>query len=170
MAALPAVFESWAAAGDVCAIDGDLVSAGCIAPEVGGCMAKITGIGGVFFKSTGDHKKLSEWYASNLGLQLEDWGGAILKWSDDTANDEGLTVWNVAAPDTRWFQPSSASFMINYRVDSLDGMLAQLKANGIEPVKGPESAENGKFAWILDPDGNKVELWEPMLWDDKNKP
>ena len=135
----------------------------------GGRMAKITGIGGVFFKSTGDHKKLSEWYASNLGLQLEDWGGAILKWSDDTANDEGLTVWNVAAPDTRWFQPSSASFMINYRVDSLDGMLAQLKANGIEPVKGPESAENGKFAWILDPDGNKVELWEPMLWDDKNK-
>ena len=132
-------------------------------------MAKITGIGGVFFKSTGDHKKLSEWYASNLGLQLEDWGGAILKWSDDTANDEGLTVWNVAASDTRWFQPSSASFMINYRVDSLDGMLAQLKANGIEPVKGPESAENGKFAWILDPDGNKVELWEPMLWDDKNK-
>lgn len=132
-------------------------------------MAKITGIGGVFFKSTGDHKKLSDWYASNLGLQLEDWGGAILKWSDDIANDEGLTVWNVAAPDTRWFQPSSASFMINYRVDSLDGMLAQLKANGIEPVKGPESAENGKFAWILDPDGNKVELWEPMLWDDKNK-
>src|SRR5688572_22404166 len=135
----------------------------------GGCMAKITGIGGVFFKSTGDHKKLSEWYASNLGLPLEDWGGAILKWSGDTANDEGLTVWSVAAPDTRWFQPSSASFMINYRVDSLDGMLAQLKANGIEPVKGPESAENGKFAWILDPDGNKVELWEPMLWDDKNK-
>ena len=132
-------------------------------------MAKITGIGGVFFKATGDHKKLSEL------VRLEPWssarglGGAILKWSDDTANDEGLTVWNVAAPDTRWFQPSSASFMINYRVDSLDGMLAQLKANGIEPVKGPESAENGKFAWILDPDGNKVELWEPMLWDDKNK-
>ena len=132
-------------------------------------MAKITGIGGVFFKSTGDHKKLSEWYASNLGLPLESWGGAILKWPDDTANDKGLTVWNAAAPDTKWFQPSSASFMINYRVDSLDGMLAQLKANGIEPVQGPEAAENGKFAWILDPDGNKVELWEPMLWDDKNK-
>ena len=67
------------------------------------------------------------------------------------------------------FQPSSASFMINYRVDSLDGMLAQLKANGIEPVNGPESAENGKFAWNPHSDGNKVELWEPMLWDDKNK-
>ena len=132
-------------------------------------MSKITGIGGVFFKSTGDQKKLSEWYASNLGLQLKDWGGAILKWPSDTANDKGLTVWSVAAPDTRWFQPSAASFMINYRVDSLDGMLAQLKANGIEPVKGPDSDENGKFAWILDPDGNKVELWEPMLWDDKNK-
>ena len=132
-------------------------------------MARITGIGGVFFKSTGDHRKLSQWYAANLGLRLEDWGGAILKWTDDTANDNGLTVWNAAAPDTKWFQPSSASFMINYRVDSLDGMLAQLKANGIEPVQGPELAENGKFAWILDPDGNKVELWEPMLWDDKNK-
>ena len=83
--------------------------------------------------------------------------------------ERDFMVWNVAAPDTRWFQPSSASFMINYRVDSLDGMLAQLKANGIEPVKGPESGESGKFAWILDPDGNKVELWEPMLWDDKNK-
>jgi predicted enzyme related to lactoylglutathione lyase len=135
----------------------------------GGCMARITGIGGVFFKSTGDHKKLAEWYASNLGLKLEGWGGAILKWPDDTANDKGLTVWSVAAPDTKWFQPSSASFMINYRVDSLDGMLAQLKANGIEPVKGPDSDANGKFAWIVDPDGNKVELWEPMLWDDKNK-
>ena len=65
--------------------------------------------------------------------------------------------------------PGAYIWVINYRVDSLDGMLAQLKANGIEPVKGPESAENGKFAWILDPDGNKVELWEPMLWDDKNK-
>ena len=60
---------------------------------------------------------------------------------------DGLTVWNAAAPDTKWFQPSAASFMINYRVDSLDGMLAQLKANGIEPVNGPESAENGNFAW-----------------------
>ena len=66
-------------------------------------MAKITGIGGVFFKSTGDHKKLAAWYASNLGLQLEDWGGAILKWPDDTAKDKGLTVWNVAAPDTSGF-------------------------------------------------------------------
>ena len=66
-------------------------------------MAKITGIGGVFFKSTGDHKKLAEWYASNLGLQVEEWGGAILKWPDDAATDKGLTVWSVAAPERDGF-------------------------------------------------------------------
>ncbi len=135
----------------------------------GGAMAKVTGIGGVFFKSTGDPKKLAEWYSKNLGLALEPWGGAILKWPDDTAEDRGLTVWSVAKADTKWFSPSPASFMINYRIDNMAEMLAQLTRNGVEIVKGPESAENGKFAWILDPDGNKVELWEPMPWDDNNK-
>jgi predicted enzyme related to lactoylglutathione lyase len=132
-------------------------------------MAKVTGIGGVFFKSTTDHKKLSEWYRQNLGLQLEPWGGAVLKWTDDKADDQGLTVWNAAAKDTQWFSPSSASFMINYRIDNMAEMLAQLKQNGVEILKGPESHENGKFAWILDPDGNKVELWEPMAWNEQNK-
>ena len=132
-------------------------------------MARITGIGGIFFKSKGDHGALARWYEKHLGLKLEDWGGAILRWPDDRANDAGLTVWNAAANDTKWFAPSDASFMINYRVDNLTEMLAQLRAGGIEPVSGPESHENGKFAWILDPDGNKVELWEPMAWDEKNK-
>jgi predicted enzyme related to lactoylglutathione lyase len=132
-------------------------------------MAKVTGIGGVFFKSTTDHKKLSEWYSKNLGIPLESWGGAILKWTDDKADDNGLTVWNAAAADTQWFSPSPSSFMINYRIDSMTEMVAQLKQNGVELLKGPESAENGKFAWLLDPDGNKVELWEPMAWDDANK-
>lgn len=132
-------------------------------------MAKVTGIGGVFFKSTGDNKKLAEWYNKNLGMQLEPWGGAILKWPDDKAEDHGLTVWHVAEKNTEWFGPSSASFMINYRVDNLSEMLAALKQNGVEILKGPESHENGKFAWILDPDGNKVELWEPMPWDESNK-
>jgi predicted enzyme related to lactoylglutathione lyase len=132
-------------------------------------MAKVTGIGGVFFKSTNDHKKLAEWYSRNLGMQLEPWGGAILKWPDDHANDDGLTVWNVAAKDTKWFSPSSASFMINYRVDDMAALLAHLQQNGVEILKGPESHENGKFAWIVDPDGNKVELWEPMAWDERNK-
>ena len=132
-------------------------------------MAKVTGIGGVFFKSTCDHTKLAEWYSKNLGLPLEPWGGAILKWPDDSSEDRGLTVWNVAKSDSEWFSPSRSSFMINYRIDNMAEMLAQLERNGVEIVKGPESAENGKFAWILDPDGNKVELWEPMPWDEGNK-
>jgi predicted enzyme related to lactoylglutathione lyase len=132
-------------------------------------MARVTGIGGVFFKSTGDHARLARWYADNLGMPLESWGGAILKWPGDTAEDQGLTVWNVAAKDTAWFSPSPSAFMINYRVDDLDGVLRQLTANGVPIAQGPEAHENGRFAWVLDPDGNKVELWEPRLWDAKNK-
>ena len=132
-------------------------------------MAKVTGIGGVFFKSSGDHKALAAWYRKNLGLALEDWGGAVLKWPQDTAEDKGLTVWHVAEAGSQWFAPSQASFMINYRVDDLVELIAQLEASGVPIHKGPESHENGKFAWILDPDGNKVELWEPKNWDEKNK-
>ena len=132
-------------------------------------MAKITGIGGVFFLSKGDNAALAAWYQKHLGLSLESWGGAVLRWPDDKAEDEGMTVWHVAAKDSQWFSPSRSSFMINYRVDNLDELLAQLRANGVEIVQGPESHENGKFAWIMDPEENKVELWEPMIWDDKNK-
>ena len=132
-------------------------------------MAKVTGIGGVFIKSTGDGPALAAWYRQHLGMSLEDFGGAILKWPDDKADDGGLTVWHVAGKDSKWFSPSSSSFMINYRVDNLGELLTQLRASSVEVVSGPESHENGKFAWIMDPDGNKVELWEPMAWDDKNK-
>jgi predicted enzyme related to lactoylglutathione lyase len=124
-------------------------------------MAKVTGIGGVFFKSTSDHKQLAAWYAKHLGLELEDWGGAVLKWPDDKAADRGATVWHVAASSSEWFSPSAASFMINYRVDDLEALLAQLREAGVTIVKGPETHENGSFAWILDPDGNKLELWQP---------
>ena len=132
-------------------------------------MAKVTGIGGIFLKCKGDSTALSAWYQKHLGMPLEDWGGAILKWPDDKAEDQGLTVWNLAGKDSQWFSPSVSSFMINYRVDNLDEMLAQLNAAEVAIISGPESHENGKFAWIMDPDGNKLELWEPMLWDDKNK-
>lgn len=132
-------------------------------------MAKVTGIGGVFFKSSGDRAALAEWYHKHLGLQLESFGGAILRWPDDTASDKGLTVWHVADAASKWFAPSTASFMINYRVDDLDEMLEGLHASGVQVVAGPESHENGKFAWILDPDGNKLELWQPTAWDEKNK-
>jgi len=132
-------------------------------------MARVTGIGGVFFKSNGDNKALARWYENNLGIALEDFGGAVLKWPGDQAEDGGLTVWHVAEKSSEWFAPSQSSFMINYRVDDLTGLLEQLKANGVEVLQGPESHENGKFAWIMDPDGNRVELWEPMIWDEKNK-
>ena len=132
-------------------------------------MARVTGIGGVFFKSRSDNAALAAWYQQHLGMALEDFGGAVLRWPDDKAEDQGLTVWHVAARDSQWFSPSESSFMINYRVDDLDALLAQLRADGIPIGGGPESHENGKFAWIMDPDGNKVELWEPMPWDEKNK-
>jgi predicted enzyme related to lactoylglutathione lyase len=132
-------------------------------------VAKITGIGGVFFRSKGKGAALAAWYQKHLGMPLEDFGGAVLKWPDDRAEDKGLTVWSVADGDSRWFSPSDASFMINYRVDDLGELMAQLRAAGVEVIGGPESHENGKFAWIMDPDGNKVELWEPMIWDDRNK-
>ena len=132
-------------------------------------MAKVTGIGGVFLKCRGDSDALAAWYGKHLGMPLETWGGAVLRWPDDKAEDGGLTVWTLAGKDSQWFSPSESAVMINYRVDDLDGLLAQLRAAGVEIVGGPEAHENGKFAWIMDPDGNKVELWEPMLWDDKNK-
>lgn len=132
-------------------------------------MARVTGVGGVFFKSRGDSAALAAWYQKHLGMPLEPWGGAILRWPEDRAEDKGLTVWHVAKRDTEWFAPSDAPFMINYRVDDLGELLADLQAAGVEILKGPESDDNGKFAWIVDPDGNKVELWEPKALDEKNK-
>lgn len=132
-------------------------------------MARVTGIGGVFFKSRGDRAALAEWYRAHLGVQLERFGGAIFRWPDDPVVDGGLTVWHIADASSQWFEPSNAPFMINYRVDDLDEMLEELRAGGVQVVGGPETHENGKFAWILDPDGNKLELWQPMTWDEKNK-
>ena len=132
-------------------------------------MAKVTGIGGVFLKSKGRGADLAAWYRKHLGVKLEDFGGAVLRWPDDAMQDGGLTVWHVADSGSQWFSPSESPFMINYRVDDLDALLAQLREASVSIVAGPESHENGKFAWVMDPDGNKVELWEPMAWDPKNK-
>jgi catechol 2,3-dioxygenase-like lactoylglutathione lyase family enzyme len=124
-------------------------------------MAKVTGIGGVFLKAKSDSVKLAAWYEQHLGMKLEKFGGAILKWPDDHGADKGQTAWHVAGPDSTWFSPSQSSFMINYRVDNLDELVAQLRSSGVEILKA-QSDETGKFAWILDPDHNKVELWEPV--------
>jgi len=132
-------------------------------------MAKVTGIGGVFFLSQGNGKELSSWYEKHLGIESEAFGSAILQWKDDHAEDNGMTVWHVADHDSDWFAPSESRFMINYRVDDLEAMIEQLIAAGVAIQKGPEYHENGVFAWIMDPEGNKIELWEPKIWDDKNK-
>lgn len=132
-------------------------------------MAKVTGIGGVFFLSRGDGGALSSWYEKHLGIHIEDFGASILQWENDTAEDKGMTVWRVADHDSDWFSPSASSFMINYRVDDMEAMAEQLRSAGIEFQQGPEYHENGVFAWLMDPEGNKIELWEPKNWDDKNK-
>ncbi|MBX7196161.1 MAG: VOC family protein [Sandaracinaceae bacterium] len=124
-------------------------------------MARVTGIGGIFFKTKSDPKEVAAWYAKHLGLALAPWGGAMLKWADDPGAADAVTVWHTAAHDTKWFEPGEASFMINYRVDDLEALLAKLREDGVTIVKGPQTDETGSFAWILDLDGNKVELWQP---------
>ncbi len=132
-------------------------------------MARVTGVGGIFFKTKGDRAALAAWYQKYLGMPLEEWGGVILRWPDDRAGDGGATVWHVAERDTKWFSPSESAFMVNYRVDDLDELVEQLKQGGVELVSGPQSDDTGKFAWIMDPDGNKVELWEPRAPAEKNE-
>jgi len=129
--------------------------------EHGEAMARVTGIGGVFFKSTGDSAALAEWYRKHLGLQLESFGGAIFRWPDDKAEDRGVTVWSVAKATSKWFHPSDAQFMINYRVDDLDAVISALKAEGCNVLEKTMDSDYGKFGWVIDPEGNKIELWQP---------
>lgn len=132
-------------------------------------MARVTGIGGVFIRSNTSGEALKKWYCNVLGMELESFGAVILRWEHDTAEDKGVTVWQTAEPSSRWFAPSTAPFMINYRVDDLAGILARAASLGIPVHQGPEYHENGAFAWLLDPEGNKVELWEPKLYSPANK-
>lgn len=122
-------------------------------------MTGVTGIGGVFFKAR-DPKALGSWYRDNLGLDVQAWGGVALRWGTPK-NPSGTTAWNLFAADSSHFEPSTAPFMINYRVDDLAALLERLRANACNIVGGPDESEYGKFAWVMDPEGNKVELWEP---------
>ena len=119
-------------------------------------MTRITGVGGIFFKSP-DPKALSVWYRDVLGIALEDWGGALLRY--DTPGHPEFVVWTPFAADTRYYEPSTREFMINFAVDDLDAMLADLEAKGVT-VLGRQDESYGSFAWILDPDGTKIELWQ----------
>lgn len=122
-------------------------------------MKRVTGIGGIFFKSP-DPKRLGAWYRDHLGLDVADWGGAVFQWGGpDSA--PGMTIWSTFPQDAKKMDPSPAAFMINFRVDDLDALLAALREEGCDVLDDTESSDFGKFGWVMDPDGNKVELWEP---------
>lgn len=121
-------------------------------------MKRVTGIGGIFFKAR-DPQALAAWYRDHLGLNVEDWGGAVFQWADDSAT--GTTVWSPCKHDTGYFAPSAAPFMVNFRVADLHALLAVLRAEGCEVMDAVEESEFGKFGWVMDPEGNKLELWEP---------
>jgi predicted enzyme related to lactoylglutathione lyase len=118
----------------------------------------ITGVGGVFFKAK-DPKALAAWYRDVLGLPLEPWGGAMLRY--DAPKHPPVLTWNAFAASTNYFAPSTADFMINYAVDDMDAFLARVQAKGVEILKRQDDDQNGRFAWIVDPEGHKIELWEP---------
>jgi len=121
--------------------------------------AKVTGIGGIFFRVR-DPKEMSAWYRKHLGICAED-GHADFPWRNHERPDEvGSTVWSVFPADTDYFGPSRPAFMINYRVSNLEQMLAQLRSVGVT-VDKVEDYDYGRFAWITDPEGNRIELWEP---------
>ena len=124
-------------------------------------MARVTGIGGVFIRSR-DPKALGAWYAQHLGIVLEEYGGATLLWKDEVPAGTGMTTWSTFPKDTKYFGEGEQAVMINYRVDDLDALLAKLSAAGVwvDPKRMDESY--GKFGWIKDLDGNRVELWQPL--------
>ncbi len=124
-------------------------------------MKRVTGIGGIFFKAQ-DPQALGAWYRQHLGIGVEEWGGAAFRWATpDNPTGTGTTVWSPFKADTTYFAPSTASFMINYRVDDLHALLAQLRAEGCQVDDKVEESAYGKFGWVFDPEGNKIELWEP---------
>ena len=131
-------------------------------------MARITGIGGVFLRSR-DPKALKQWYADALGAKLSEYGSINFLWSDEGPAGSGLTVFSPFAEDTPYFGDSGQSYMINFRVDDLDGLLAHLSTLGIWIDPKREDAEYGHFAWIKDPEGNRIELWQPVEVSEETK-
>lgn len=122
-------------------------------------MAKITGVGGVFFKSS-DPDALRQWYREQLGIETESWGGTQFFFNRRDKPGIGYTVWSPFKADTKYFDPSTKPFMINLRVDDLEAMLAQLRAGGAQVLDRREDGENGKFGYVVDPEGTLLELWE----------
>jgi catechol 2,3-dioxygenase-like lactoylglutathione lyase family enzyme len=124
-------------------------------------MKRVTGLGGIFFK-TKDPQAMRDWYNQHLGLNIDQYG-ATFEWQDSQdPTQKGSTIWSPFPEQTTYFSPSSKEFMFNFRVDNLEELLALLRQEGVEVIGEMEVYDYGKFGWILDPEGNKIELWEPV--------
>jgi predicted enzyme related to lactoylglutathione lyase len=121
---------------------------------------KATGIGGVFFKCK-DPAKVREWYKTHLGFNVNPYGTTFEWRQSDDSSKKGFTQWSPFSEKTKYFEPSAKDFMINYRVENLEALVTQLKKDGVTVTDEIETVEYGKFVHIMDPEGNKVELWEP---------
>jgi predicted enzyme related to lactoylglutathione lyase len=122
-------------------------------------MKRVTGIGGIFLRAK-DPAALGAWYKTHLGIDVQDWGGAVFHWVDDAGTPVGgATAWSVG--DGSSFAPSQATFMVNYRVADLQALLSALRKEGCQVLEKVEQSEYGRFGWVMDLEGNKVELWQP---------
>jgi len=124
-------------------------------------MKRVTGIGGIFFNAR-DPAALRAWYQRHLGIDVQEWGGAAFAWTDSSGHPtQGTTIWSIGSADSNHFAPSTAPFMVNYRVDDLACLLQTLRNEGCQVLEKTDDSEYGKFGWVMDPEGNKVELWQP---------
>ncbi|MFI5137617.1 MAG: VOC family protein [Sphingobacteriales bacterium] len=124
-------------------------------------MAKVTGLGGIFFKCN-DPAKMNDWYSKNLGLPSGEYGTAFDWLHADDPSKKGTTAWCAFPHDTKYFDPSTKDFMINYRVENIESLVEQLKSDGVTIIDEIATYDYGKFVHILDPEGNAIELWEPI--------
>ena len=124
-------------------------------------MKRVTGIGGIFFKAR-DAAALREWYRRHLGVDVQAWGGAAFDWVDDDGKPTGgTTAWMINDAGSDHFAPSASSFMVNYRVADVRALVDALRAEGCHVLDKVDESDYGIFAWVMDPEGNKVELWQP---------
>jgi predicted enzyme related to lactoylglutathione lyase len=124
-------------------------------------MKRVTGIGGIFFRAH-DAPALRAWYKRHLGIDVQDWGGTIFTWTDGEGEPyAGSTIWSVSSVLADHFAPSASTFMVNYRVENLAALVKVLREEGCNVLDDVQDSDFGKFAWVMDPEGNKVELWQP---------
>lgn len=125
-------------------------------------MKRVTGIGGVFFKAK-DAPSLQAWYKRHLGIDVQPWGGAAFTWTDGEGKPvAGTTAWSIGPQGDERFDQGSSAFMVNYRVEDLHALVNALKEEGCNVLERIDESEYGKFAWVIDPEGNKIELWQPL--------